>query len=297
MHLCIFLCFTSSAQAYDSEMAWPLYLQVDVENQEINKTNLVLNGREVAIQVELSNRTNKAQQIGFVAHTVFFTQLGDGETHQDKTFSELRVTLNDKPISPFKNERGYYLGLDITDKLKKVGLKPLPDNKASLVKIKKLPKLFGKRVTDWQGYISYTWGMSLHAESDNLINIFYRALPEFSIEDLTDNHLIQQISQHCGNAENTLRNIKTLSSSNQVIVERYEIPLGFIVNGSADIQILQPETNWLNSKPVVSLMCGIDNTTTNPAMLSGKINNINQPLSILIISLITPLNNGHNNDQ
>ncbi len=285
----LMLIVSADGAAYEFENAYPLTIAAEIGDQNLDKIRIELNGRDILITLAINNEGNSSKRIGFAAYSPFFDQLGEGEEHNDKTFSDIAVSFNDKPIKLLSSHRGFFLGRDITDNLIKAGLNPLPSTDYSAKKLKKLPKLLGLKVNSWQGYVSYSWGLHVPPHSTNQMNISYRALPQFGLEQISDVRFAQQVLQHCGKPDEVRKHLAALNgASDYALVERYEIPIKFIQMTEVNVKVSQPTINWLRAKPVFSMVCGIGENAQNRASLIGAIDSINESISVLVISQLSP---------
>lgn len=112
----------------------------------------------------------------------------------------------------------------------------------------------------------------------------YRALPRFALADVASSAFTQMVLQHCGDAGAVRRRISA-AAGQQVLVERYDLPLPFVQMQDIQLDIVQPAANWLHARPLVALACGLDNAGLQ-ATASGVVAGANEALSILVISVV-----------
>lgn len=269
------------ANAYEEEDAVPVTISTQNEYGNIVRTSIKISGKNVEIGTLIQNNENTTRRIGFSAQTPFFTQFGQAEDNENKTFSDLTVIFNKKLIQPMVYRRGFFLGEDITAKLVKNRTAPLPTKDADT------KGLFyrGLPVADWQGYVAYSWITDLSPKSSNSMIVNYRALPQFGREKIYSDVFNQYVAAHCGNPEkirNYFKNINTLFDS--VLFERYEIPVKYLSRGTASIEIKHSIESSADEQPLLSLVCGISERTGEQPNISGNIETKNNMISILVLS-------------
>jgi len=273
----------TTAAAYDSENAVPLTLGLEAGKVTVEKIAVKLNGREVTVSVALQNSGRVARRVGWYANTPQFSLLGDGEEHLDKSFADIRARFNGVALTPQTYHRGYFMGRDITPELTKAGLAPLPDLKADEKKLARLTTVQGMRPEQWQGYASYAWADSIAHDSAALLEVRYQALPQFSLVDLDSSLFAQTVQQHCGDPGRVRDRLqRAANGATQVMVERYELPLAFMLMREVQLEIVQPAVNWQQAHPLVSLVCGMNNAN-QAASISGTVN-ADLVLSVLVLS-------------
>ena len=289
----------ANAAAYEQENAVPLMLGLEAGKAVVEKIAVKLEGREVSILTTLQSGEARSRQIGWYASTPQFGLLGDGEEHLDKSFSDVRAKVNGQPIKPAIYRRGYFMGRDITQELSQVGLAPLPDLQADAKKLARLPTVRGLRFEQWQGYVAYAWSAAVAPNASTVVELEYRALPQFSLAELDSAAFDQAVLQHCGNPDAIRRRLRQVATEPvQVMVERYDIPLAFMLMRDVQLAITQPQVNWQRARPVVSLACGLANPGLT-ASVSGTVNNANLGLSVLVVSSLAgqALTEGQRNDR
>lgn len=279
----------ANAAAYEDENAVPLKLGLEAGKAVVEQIAVKLDGRDVSILTTLRNGEARASQIGWYASTPQFTLLGEGEEHLDKSFSDVGAAFNGRAMKPAVYRRGYFMGRDITQELSRAGLAPLPDLQADAKKLARLPMVQGLRFDQWQGYVAYSWNAAIAPHASAVVEVRYRALPQFSLTELDSPAFDQMVLQHCGNPDALRSRLRqTAAEPVQVMVERYEIPLAFMLMRDVQLTISQPQSNWQQAHPAVSLACGLANPGLT-ANVSGEVSNANLGLSVLVVSsLKTP---------
>ena len=276
--------------AYESENAVPLTLGLEAGKVAVEKIAVRLDGREVTVSTTLKNGEGGARRIGWYASTPQFSVLGDGEEHLDKSFADIGARFNGQARKPTAYRRGYFMGRDITAELAKAGLPPLPDLQADQKKLNRLALAQGMRPEQWQGYASYAWNEILPANRSAQVEVRYRALPQFALVDLESALFTQTIQQHCGNPDAVRRRLLAVAGgATQVMVERYDVPLVYLLQQDVQLEIVQPAANWQQAHPLVSLACGLDNAG-QVANVSGTIGGANLALSVLVVSALPDVN-------
>lgn len=274
----------TTAAAYDSENAVPLTLGLEAGKVTVEKIAVKLNGREVTVSVTLQNSGRVARRVGWYANTPQFSLLGDGEEHLDKSFADIRARFNGVALTPQTYQRGYFMGRDITPELTKAGLAPLPDLQADEKRLARLTTVQGLRPEQWQGYVAYAWAYTIPRDSGAQLEVQYRALPQFALVDLDSSPFSQAVQQHCGDPEVVRRRLLLAThGATQVMVERYEMPLAFMLMREVQLEIAQPTINWQQAHPLISLVCGLNNES-HLADAAGTVN-ANLALSVLVLSL------------
>lgn len=279
------LLFPVAAGAYEAEDAVPLTVAAALGQLGIERLAIRLNGRGVEIDTSVRNAEASAQVVGFYAYTPFFRQLGDGEEHADKTFSDLTMArAGSAARRPAGLRRGFFMGQDITAALAKAGIGPLPDRNVSdkaLAKVR-LPLAF--KPDEWDGYVAYSWSETVAPHSSSTSTIHYRALPQFTLDNFSTDSFRQAVLQHCGDPARIARAFAPADNpSAEVLVERYEVPVAFMKMQEVSLQVTQPATNWLGAHPFLTLVCGMPNGDSK-ASLSGTLANANKVISVLVIS-------------
>jgi hypothetical protein len=283
-----FLC-SGSASAYESENSIPLSIVAANWKVGIEDIAIRLDGRDVAISTILYNDTKSSQRSTFYASTPLFHQLGEGEVHLDKTFSDLRVVVDGKPRKTDKHVRSYFLGRDITESLVKAGIDPKPSLDTPYSKLERLPKVGGQTPVDWDASITYGWTDSIAPGKRSKHEIHYRDIPQFGFEDISSDHFTQRVLQHCGSPEQVRSRVRKADpDAQQVIVERHEFPLPYMALREVAVDARQPKQNWLGGRPLISLMCGIANPGLQ-ADIKGVLDAADQTVYLLTISLVSPV--------
>jgi hypothetical protein len=276
--------------AYEEEDSVPLTIFAQGNSRNIKKTSITLNGRDVEIKSEIHNDDNNVKRIGFAAYTPFFEQLGDGEEHFDKTFSDLTVALNAKSVKPIASRRGFFLGQDISLTLTKAGINSLPDSNVDEKKLARVPNQYGMPISNWQGQVTYSWVNFLLPKSINWQTVRYRALPRFERDEISSERFRQRVLQHCGNPEIVRKYLTEMNrDSDELLLERYELPMQFMKMEDVQFEVVQPTKNWLGAHPLISLICGINEIANKPLNYSGVITNTEKSISVLVISKLSDL--------
>ena len=282
--------YVSVSTAYENEDAVPLTIEASAGDQTFDSVLVELNGRDVSILTSMRNESKTTKQLGFTAYTPFFEYLGKGEEHYDKSFSDLAVLLNSKKVKITSSHRGFFMGRDITNDLVKARIAPLPHSDFNEASLSKLPKQFGLPIKNWQGYVAYSWSLSLPAQSINRLQLTYRALPQFGLEDISDESFANHVMQHCGNPDEIRKNIKAYSPDmSYALVERYDLPIKLKKVSEIRLKVSPPNTHWLRARPLISLACGIKGDSRSKADLNGPIQGVDNPISVLVISKLADL--------
>lgn len=277
---------SASAGAYESEDAVPLTLGLEAGAAVVEGIVVKLDGRQISVTTTLQNGASSPQKIGWYANTPHFGVLGDGEEHADKSFADISARFNEQPRPPLVYRRGYFMGRDITAELSKAGLPVLPDLQADAKKLARLSAVQGLHPEQWQGYAAYSWSEKLPAHSSASVAVSYRALPQFALIGLDSMAFTQAVQQHCGDPEALRQRVKQVAgAATEVMVERYEIPVSYMLMREVPVEIVQPSRNWQQAQPLVSLLCGLSNTALQ-ASVSGTVAQANQVLSVLVVSAL-----------
>lgn len=274
-----------TAGAYEAEDAVPLTFAAVLGKVRLEALAIKLTGRSVEIVTTVTNNESTRQTMGFFAYTPFFGQLGDGEEHADKTFSDIAVSFAGSSYRrPAVNRRGYFMGHDVTSALAKAGVAPLPDTNASEQALAKVNFPFAIKSLDWDGYVAYSWSEKLAANATGSAALRYRALPQFGMDTIASPYFRQEVQQHCGDPDKVIRDIiKRNGGAEQVLTERYELPIKLMKMRDVSVEIAPPAINWQGAHPLVSLVCGLPNPESRAA-LSGTLANANASISVLVIS-------------
>lgn len=283
------LTLNMSAHGQASENAVPLQLGIESEGTEIQQVDVRLDGRRVTVATRLENVTNIVRKVGWYASTPQFSILGTGEEHSDKSFSDVRASLNGKASKASVYQRGFFMGRDISADLTRAGLPLLPNLDFDARKLARLAPVNTMRFDEWQSYVSYAWTEMLAANAIAAIEVRYRALPAFALTEVDSEIFLRTVQQHCGDQVAVGRRIRAAAGMNkQVIVERYELPVTYLRMQDINVRISEPKTNWLGAHPVLSLICGLENKNQLPS-IEGTIHKADGVLSILVISMLDTL--------
>lgn len=275
-----------SGLAQENENAVPLVLGLESSDMSLDNISVRLDGRAVTVSTKLSNGSMRERHVGWYASTPQFSILGIGEEHQDKSFGDVTSAINGKPSKRRVYQRGYFLGRDITAELSRAGLPALPDLDADPDKLKRLAPIYGIRPSQWKGYPSYAWTSTLPAMSAATIDIHYRALPAFLLVDVNSSQFGDMIRQHCGEPDAIRRRIHAeVGNATEVVAERYDVPIAYLHQQDVDVRIVQSQTNWLQARPFLTLVCGLPNENQGVS-IAGRVHNANGGLSIMIVSAI-----------
>jgi hypothetical protein len=278
--------YAGPTSASDSESGVPLTISAENGQVSIERVTIRLNGRDVAIFTELNNETDRPQVVGFYAYTPLFNQLGEGEEYLDKSFADLRVSVQNRPKRINKIHKAYFLGRDITDSLLKLGLNPLPDLRAHTQKVMPLAPIEGVKPTVWQGSVIYSWADRMTPGIKTVQEVRYRDLPQFGLEDVESKRFSQRVQQHCGDPEAIRSKIKTINSyTSQVLIERHEFIVPYMAFREVMMEVTQPDRNWLGARPVITLVCGIRNPSLS-ANISGLLDAADQSLQVMTVSIV-----------
>ena len=274
----IFASFNS--HAYEEESAVPLTIITQSNYDNIANTVITINGRNVVIKSELNNNEKKLKNLGFAAFTPFFSQLGQAEDNENKTFSEIEVIFNGRVQKLKSYRRGFFLGEDVTDKLIKAKINPLPhkdtDNKG--LKHRGLP------LDNWQGYVAYSWITPLAPQSKNITEIRYKAIPQFGLDDISSARFSDNVAKHCGNVDEIKKFLKNVNHSFRYIYfERYELPVKFLSRRDVQIEVNQPVKKAAEQEPLFALTCGMTNRSGTTANFSGTLRTQENEISLFVI--------------
>ncbi|WP_431479161.1 hypothetical protein [Massilia eburnea] len=279
-------CFASTSFAYEFENGVPLTLGFQLGETTVKDVHIWLTGHDVEVAVSLENSTRQPQYAGFYAATPLFVYLGEGEENSDKTFAELKVFHDGKPVGVSRHHRGYFLGQDITHLLRKAGVDPIPSNNGDWRRIEKLPRLQNLRLDNWQGQVTFGWSARLAAESTALETIRYTALPRFGLENIDADSFAQLVQQHCG-SPGKLRDMihRAAPEESQVLAEVFEFPLPFLAVQDTRLTIAQPVRKVPGGRRFATLACGFDGAMAVPS--DGVIRSATYSISILVVSLLS----------
>lgn len=274
----IFVSFNS--HAYEEESAVPLTIITQSNYANIENTAITINGRNIVIKSELINSEKKLKNIGFAAYTPFFSQLGEAEENEDKTFSDIEVLFNGKVEKLTSYRRGLFLGEDVTGKLVKAKIDPLPnkgtDNKG--LRHRGLP------LDNWQGYVAYSWITPLAPQSKGPAEIRYTAIPQFGLDDISSQRFSGNVAKHCGNVDEIKTFLKNVNHSFRYIYfERHEIPINFLNSRDVQIQVNQHAKKAVEQEPLFALTCGVTNRSGSSANFSGTLRTQENVISLFVI--------------
>lgn len=201
-----------------------------------------------------------------------------------------RLPMQERPIterrsSPTCINTGISWGMIFPAELARVGLAPLPNLNSDPKKLAKLNPINEIRFVEWQGRVNYAWTALLPSLGHVAIGVTYRALPEFALVEVDSHVFGRVVQQHCGDPRTAMQSVKATNAAiSQVIIERYEVPIAYLRVYDVDISIVQPRTNWLDARPVLSLACGLKNADQR-ANVRGTISNASSVISILVLSV------------
>ena len=279
------ICCTGAA-AYENENAVPLALTGQLHGVGLERVAVRLDGRDVTIAMELVNDTGRRQDVAFYAGTPLFARPGIGEEYADKRFLELAVTIQGRPEPLRAFPRAYFHGRDVTARLLRAGIDPLPDGDVDGRRRRRLPVPIRDAPDDWLGGVTYAWHFSLPAGSRKRQQVRYRSRPRFGLEMVGSASLARQVSQACGDPDAVHGMIsRAAPGAPAVLVELHELPLGTVVQGEVLLSVTQPEQGRLAPRPVATLVCGLGEGTPGSS-LSGTLDRHYPPLRVLVISTL-----------
>lgn len=291
--LLLALLLPGAAGAYEAEDAVPLTLGAVFGKLRLEKLSVKLSGRDVEIAVTVRNNEPTRQPVGLFAYTPIFQQLGMGEEHADKSFQELDISFAGRHYPrPGLTRRGYFMGQDITAALGKAGIGALPDSSVTYQRLAKVKFPFGLRAEDWEGQVAYAWTGQMAPHAIETATVRYRALPQFGIDNLDAPEFRRQLQQHCGDPDQLIPAIvKQNGGSEQVMTERFDLPITFMKMEDVALEVVQPATNWLGAHPIVSLVCGVPSAASQ-ATFAGTLANAYQRISVLVVSRMATAGEG-----
>ncbi|WP_374586748.1 DUF4424 family protein [Pseudoduganella sp.] len=279
-------CLASPASAYEFENGVPLTLGMQQGAPYVHGVHIKLQGHEVDIAIALRNDTKQPQHAGFYAATPLFEYLGEGEEYADKTFPELKVLQDGKPLPVSRYPRAYFLGQDITGILRKAGIDPVPPNQADWKKLEKLPTLQNIRISDWQAKLTYGWSGRIAAGASAQVNVRYSALPKFSLETIDHERFTQLAQQHCGDPAKLRALLRSMApGETQVLAEVFDFPLPFVKLQDTRVTLDKPLKQWMGTRQVAALACGFEGPQAMPT--DGMIRSVNYSISVLVVSLLS----------
>lgn len=278
-------CLATPGFAYEFENAVPLTIGLQMGATYGHGAHLRLKGHDVSLTLTLKNDTKTPQQAGFYAATPLFEYLGVGEEYADKTFANLKASMNGRPLQVSRHPRAYFLGQDITPILRKAGVDPIPSEQGDWKKKEKLPSLNGMRIADWQAQLTFGWNGKLAPESIATATVSYAALPRFGLETIESDHFTQLVQQHCGEPGEVRAFLANAApDSTQVLAEVFELPLPLLKVQDTGVTIERPAKEWMGTRQVAALACGYDGALELPS--AGVIRSANHAISILVVSLL-----------
>ncbi len=281
MRACLLLLslLCAPAHAHEEEAAFPLLIKAQRPNQGAGPVHIRLDGSDVALSFSVSNNTNAARRFAYYAHTPLFYAADVGEENAARDFASLRVTVDGKNITLAPQRRAFFMGRDVTQKLRRAGIDPLPRNGADTPARKRVMD-GGLPVEDWEGYVAYGWAPVVKAQSTSLHAIGYRALPQFGIDGLPfSDRFAALIVQHCGNLEDARQALRGLD---HVMFDRYEIPAAFRWSNEGKLSVTQQPVG--QKRPLLSLACGLSERSGAGADFRANIDFAGAAVSVLVIS-------------
>lgn len=286
---CLMICMPATGDEYEN--AVPLLLGLEAGTAEVQKIDIKLDGRQVTVLTVLENVEAKSRKVGWYATTPQFSIIGIGEEHLDKSFADVRATFNAKSTRAMVDQRGYFMGRDITAQLTRARLPALPSRDADAKRLARLGIPGGMRVDQWRGYVNYAWTATLPANGTAAIRVKYRPLPAFALIDLDSDDFARAVKQHCGDAPAAVRRVRAAAGAHaQVIIERYEVSIASLRVQDVNVSVVEPIKNWMDAHPVLSLACGVVNDD-GLANIAGIVTRANSMISILVVSIPQSLPN------
>lgn len=275
-------------QAFEFEDAVPLTIGGIQGNARPSDVEVSLDGKTVTVSARLSNETHALVKRGYYAYTPLFHRLGAGEENYDKSFSDLKVTFDGKAIPLVTGRRAFFLGKDVTGEVRAAGLDPLPSEESDLAKVARIKPQLGMKLSDgrdWEGFVSYSWVVPVPADSTGVLTIRYQALPQFSLDEVTSARLSRLVEQHCGDVAQVTQRLQAMDAgSGQILVQRYVVPVSFMNRAPVKVSLSQPSPDWMGGRPLLSLTCGLTPRDGASLPATGRIDDSDANLSILVIS-------------
>ncbi|WP_155637931.1 hypothetical protein [Burkholderia cepacia] len=275
-------------QAFEFEDAVPLTIGAIQGNARPSDVQVSLDGKTVTVSARLSNETHALVKRGYYAYTPLFHRLGAGEENYDKSFSDLKVTFDGKAIPLVTGRRAFFLGKDVTGEVRAAGLDPLPSEESDLAKVARIKPQLGMKLSDgrdWEGFVSYSWVIPVPAHSTGVLTIRYQALPQFSLDEVTSARFARLVEQHCGDVAQVTQRLYAMDAgSGQILVQRYVVPVSFINRAPVKVSLSQPSSDWMGGRPLLSLTCGLTPRDGASLPATGRIDDSDANLSILVIS-------------
>lgn len=275
-----------AAVAFEAENGVPLAITAEIGPLAIERLAVRLHGRDVTIRTELLNDSGERQVAAFYASTPLFGQLGIAEEYADKSFRDLRVTIDGARAALQSYPKAYFRGRDITSLVRKAGVDPLPHPDSDQRKLRRLGSVDGAQPSDWRGSVTYAWKATLAKGARSVHEVRFRALPRFALEMVDSDRLTRQVAQFCGDPARVRRLLAQADpQASAVMVERYDIPVDYLAMREATVDVTQPDKNWLGARPVATLACGLGDPAGG-ATITGTIDGPDQVLSVLVISML-----------
>lgn len=275
-------------QAFEFEDAVPLTIGGIQGNARPSDVEVSLDGKTVTVSARLSNETHALVKRGYYAYTPLFHRLGAGEENYDKSFSDLKVTFDGKAIPLVTGRRAFFLGKDVTGEVRAAGLDPLPSEESDLAKVARIKPQLGMKLSDgrdWEGFVSYSWVVPVPANSTGVLTIRYQALPQFSLDEVTSARFSRLVEQHCGDVAQVTQRLQAMDAgSGQILVQRYVVPVSFMNRAPVKVSLSQPSPDWMGGRPLLSLTCGLTPRDGASLPATGRIDDSDANLSILVIS-------------
>lgn len=277
----VFALTCADADAHDEEAALPLTITAHNEHGNVEKIVVRLMGNEVEITTQITNRTKSEKSIGFAAYTPFFKAPTLAEDNHEKDFRSLKVTLNGVAVKFRTEHRAFLLGNDITEEIRKAGMPMLPSVEANMHS----KKWRGLPIDGWDGFAAYSWIPRLAPNSTGTQVIRYRALPQFGRDEVKSSRFERAIFQHCGDVREVQRSLATqVPGIEYLMFDRYEIPITFLQDQEARIEVIQPVKPGDEKRPLQALICGTSDRKGKGANFTATIESPENSLSILVIS-------------
>ncbi|MBN3817848.1 hypothetical protein G3N57_15065 [Paraburkholderia sp. Se-20369] len=274
--------------AFEFEDAVPLTIGAMQRNARPSDVDVSLDGKTVTVSARLRNETHAVVKSGYYAVTPVFHRLGAGEENYDKSFSDLKVTFDGKAIALVSERRAFFLGKDVTNDVRAARLDPLPSEESDPEKVARIRPQLGMQLSDgrdWEGFVSYSWVIPVPPDSSGNLMIRYQALPQFSLEDVTGARFARLVGQHCGDVAQVTQRLHAMEAgSEQILVQRYVVPVSFMNRSPIKVSIAQPSPDWMGGQPVMSLACGFASRDGASLPATGTIDDSERALSILVIS-------------
>ncbi|MFD1557416.1 DUF4424 family protein [Paraburkholderia silviterrae] len=288
----VFALFLSSAvtiaSANDSENAETLTIGGRVSNPIPIDAAISLGGDNISISARLENQNTESIQYGFFAYTQLFQKFGEAETYADKTFSDLRVEVDGKPLALTSDSRAFFLGQDITHALTGAGIAPIPNAGVDDDRLTSVPEQMGVKLkdgSDWEGQVLYSWQTLVPASEAREMTIRYKSLPQFELADISGARFNRLVGQHCGDASMVAKQVRKMKPNlRAVVLQKYVAPVSFFKSASVTLTVGQPTENSLGAHPLLALVCGVTVPNGSFLPIKGVIGESDARISILVIS-------------